>query len=87
MTKQERSYTKDIFYIMALCLVVVGGCATPLGKFNKKEAVVENIERKQTENTNQQVESGRTFVYAADQALQASAGGDHNFSQRQICAG
>ena len=61
---------KDAFYILALCLVVVGGCATPLGKFNKKEAVVENIERKQSENTNQQVESGRTFVYAADQALQ-----------------
>lgn len=70
MTKQERSYTKDIFYTMALCLVVAGGCATPLGKFNKKEAVVESIERRQTENSNQQVESGRTFVYAADQALQ-----------------
>lgn len=61
---------KDVFYIMALSLVVIGGCATPLGKFNKKEAVVESIERKQTENTNKQVESGRTFVYAADQALQ-----------------
>ena len=63
-------YSKDIFYLLALSLVVVGGCATPLGKFNKKEAVVENIERKQTANTSKQIESGRTFVYAADQALQ-----------------
>jgi len=63
-------YSKDIFYLFALCLVVVGGCATPLGKFNKQEAVVENIERQQNENTSKQVESGRTFVYAADQALQ-----------------
>ena len=56
--------------LIALSLVVIVGCATPLGRFNKKEAVVESIERKQTENTNEQVESGRTFVYAADQALQ-----------------
>ena len=63
-------YSRDIFYITALILVVVAGCQTPLGRFNKKEAVVENIERKQTANTGKQVESGRTFVYAADQALQ-----------------
>ena len=56
--------------LIALSLAVIVGCATPLGRFNKKEAVVESIERKQTENTNEQVESGRTFVYAADQALQ-----------------
>ena len=70
MNLEKTQYMKDVFYIMALCLVVVGGCATPLGKFNKKEAVVESLERKQTENENKQVESGRTFVYAADQALQ-----------------
>ena len=63
-------YSRDIFYTAALMLVVAAGCQTPLGKFNKKEAVVESIERKQTANTNKQVESGRTFVYAADQALQ-----------------
>ena len=63
-------YSRDIFYTTALILVVVAGCQTPLGRFNKKEAVVENIERKQTANSNKQVESGRTFVYAADQALQ-----------------
>ena len=63
-------YSKDIFYLLALSLVVIGGCATPLGKFNKKQAVVENIERQKTENTDKSVESGRTFVYAADRALQ-----------------
>ena len=70
MSSEKRTYTKDIFYIMALCLVVVGGCATPLGKFNKQEKVVENIQQEKTNNDNKQVESGRTFVYAADQALQ-----------------
>lgn len=70
MNLEKATHMKDVFYIMALSLVVVGGCATPLGKFNKKEAVVDNIERQQTENTGRQVESGRTFVYAADQALQ-----------------
>ena len=70
MTNQNNNCFKDLFYIMALSLVVIAGCATPLGKFNKKQAVVENIEREQVSNTNQQVESGRTFVYAADQALQ-----------------
>jgi len=70
MNLEKVTHMKDVFYIMALSLVVIGGCATPLGKFNKKEAVVDNIERKQTENINKQVESGRTFVYAADQALQ-----------------
>jgi hypothetical protein len=70
MNLEKAQHMKDVFYITALSLVVVAGCATPLGKFNKKEAVVQNIERQQTENTGKQVESGRTFVYAADQALQ-----------------
>jgi hypothetical protein len=61
---------RDSFYILVITCIIVGGCASPLGRFNKQEKVVENIERKQTENTDQQVESGRTFVYAADQALQ-----------------
>ena len=63
-------HSKDIFYILALFLVVVGGCQTPLGKFNKQKDVVDGIQRKEDANKNQQIESGRTFVYAADQALQ-----------------
>ena len=63
-------YSRDIFYVTALILIVVAGCQTPLGRFNKQDAVVQNIERKQNENSSKQVESGRTFVYAADQALQ-----------------
>ncbi len=63
-------HSKDIFYIMALCLVVVAGCQTPLGKFNKQKNVVDNIQRKEDVNKEKQLESGRTFVYAADQALQ-----------------
>jgi len=50
MNLEKVTHMKDVFYIIALSLVVVGGCATPLGKFNNKAAVVDNIERKQTEN-------------------------------------
>jgi hypothetical protein len=64
------NFYRDSFYILVIVCMVVGGCSTPLGNFMKQKKVVDNIERKQTENTNQQVESGRTFVYAADQALQ-----------------
>tara|TARA_B100000287_G_scaffold421415_1_gene462082 strand:+ start:1571 stop:2347 length:777 start_codon:yes stop_codon:yes gene_type:complete len=64
------NYSKDVFYIAALCLVVVGGCSTPLGKFNKQKAVVDNIQKQESVNKDEQIESGRTFVYAADQALQ-----------------
>jgi hypothetical protein len=64
------SHKKDIFYISALCLVVIGGCSTPLGKFNKQKNLVDNIQRQEDTNKSQQIESGRTFVYAADQALQ-----------------
>jgi len=66
----KNNYFKDVFYITALSLVVLAGCATPLGKFNKQEKVVETIQQEKTNNDNKQVESGRTFVYAADQALQ-----------------
>ncbi len=68
--QDKNNHFKDIFYIMALSLVVLGGCATPLGKFNKQEKVVNNIEQEKANNNNKQIESGRTFVYAADQALQ-----------------
>ena len=64
------NYTRDIFYLTALILVVVAGCQTPLGKFNKQKEVVDNIQKKEDANKEQQLESGRTFVYAADQALQ-----------------
>ena len=37
MREKENNHFKDVFYIMALALVVLGGCATPLGKFNKQE--------------------------------------------------
>ena len=63
-------HSKDIFYLMALTLVVVAGCQTPLGKFNKQKQVVDNIQKKEDDNKQKQLESGRTFVYAADQALQ-----------------
>ena len=39
------NYTRDIFYLTALILVVVAGCQTPLGKFNKQKEVVENIQK------------------------------------------
>jgi hypothetical protein len=63
-------YSKDIFYLLALTLVVVGGCATPLGIFNKQQKKVDNIKTEVSANKENQVESGRTFVYAADQTLQ-----------------
>jgi len=63
-------YTRDIFYLTALVLVVVAGCSTPLGKFNKQQRVVENIKTEVDVNKEKQIESGRTFVYAADQSLQ-----------------
>ena len=63
-------YSKDIFYLLALTLVVVGGCATPLGIFNKQQKKVDNIKTEVNVNKEKQVESGRTFVYAADQSLQ-----------------
>ena len=63
-------YSKDIFYLLALALVVVGGCATPLGIFNKQQKKVDNIKTEVNVNKEKQVESGRTFVYAADQSLQ-----------------
>jgi hypothetical protein len=62
--------TKDVCYVSALILLVMAGCQTPLGKFNKQKNVVENIQRQEDTNKDQQIESGRTFVYAADQALQ-----------------
>jgi len=63
-------YSKDLFYIMALTLVVVAGCRSPLGIFNKQQKVVDNIKTEVDVNKEKQVESGRTFVYAADQTLQ-----------------
>lgn len=63
-------YSRDIFYLLALTLVVVGGCATPLGLFNKQQKKVDNIKTEVSANKENQVESGRTFVYAADQTLQ-----------------
>ena len=64
------NYVKDLFYITALVLVTIAGCRSPLGKFNNTQEQVDTIETKVQQNENQQVESGRTFVYAADQALQ-----------------
>ena len=59
MREKENNYFKDVFYIMALALVVLGGCATPLGKFNKQEKVVENIQQEKTNNDNKKVESNK----------------------------
>ena len=49
-------YTRDIFYLMALTLVVVAGCRTPLGNFNKQKEVVEDIQRKENVNKEKQIE-------------------------------
>ena len=70
MNLEKATHMKDVFYIFALFLVVLARCATPLGKFNKQEEVVQNIEQQKNKNESEQIESGRTFVYAADQALQ-----------------
>ena len=64
---------KDVCYVSALILLVLAGCQSPLGKFNKQKNVVDNIQRQEDTNKDQQIETGRTFVYAADQALQKDA--------------
>jgi hypothetical protein len=61
---------KDVCYVTALVLLCLSGCQTPLGKFNKQKEVVQEIQKKEDDNKERQLESGRTFVYAADQALQ-----------------
>ena len=61
---------RDSFYILFIIFIIVGGCSTPLGKFNKQKQVVDNIQKQEDANKEKQIESGRTFVYAADQALQ-----------------
>tara|TARA_R100000008_G_scaffold85885_2_gene77009 strand:+ start:3916 stop:4692 length:777 start_codon:yes stop_codon:yes gene_type:complete len=63
-------FTKDLFYLTALSLVVISGCQSPLGKFNKQQKVVDNLKTEVDQNKEKQIESGRTFVYAADQTLQ-----------------
>ena len=40
-------HSRDIFYLTALILVIVAGCQTPLGKFNKQKQVVDNIQKKE----------------------------------------
>ena len=55
-------HSRDIFYLTALILVIVAGCQTPLGKFNKQKQVVDNIQKKEDDNKQKQLESGRTFV-------------------------
>lgn len=61
---------KDACYVSAIIMLVIMGCSTPLGKFNKQQKVVDNIKTEVDVNKEKQVESGRTFVYAADQSLQ-----------------
>ena len=61
---------KDVCYASSLTLLILVGCQTPLGKFNKQKQVVDNIQKQEDANKQKQIESGRTFVYAADQALQ-----------------
>ena len=61
---------KDTCYITVIILLIMAGCATPLGRFNKQQKVVDNIKTEVDVNKDKQVESGRTFVYAADQSLQ-----------------
>jgi hypothetical protein len=61
---------KDTCYVVVIIMLIMAGCATPLGKFNKQQKVVDNIKTEVNVNKDKQVESGRTFVYAADQSLQ-----------------
>ena len=57
--------------ITYVCIALIAaGCSTPLGKFNKQKDVVTGISQNIDKNKEKEVESGRTFVYAADQALQ-----------------
>jgi hypothetical protein len=61
---------KDVCYVSAIIMLVMAGCATPLGIFNKQQKKVDNIKTEVNVNKEKQLESGRTFVYAADQTLQ-----------------
>jgi hypothetical protein len=61
---------KDTCYVAVIIMLIMAGCATPLGRFNKQQKVVDNIKTEVDVNKDKQVESGRTFVYAADQSLQ-----------------
>jgi hypothetical protein len=57
--------------ITYVCVALIAaGCSTPLGKFNKQKDVVTGISQNIDKNKEKEIESGRTFVYAADQALQ-----------------
>ncbi len=60
---------RNILIILAISIIFTG-CSSPLGKFNKQKDVVAGITKNVKENKEKEVESGRTFVYAADQALQ-----------------
>ena len=61
---------KDVCYVSAIIMLIIVGCQRPLGRFNKQQKVVDNIKTEVNVNKDKQVESGRTFVYAADQSLQ-----------------
>ena len=61
---------KDTCYVAVIIMLIMAGCATPLGIFNKQQKKVDNIKTEVDVNKEKQVESGRTFVYAADQTLQ-----------------
>ena len=61
---------KDTCYVTVIIMLIMVGCATPLGIFNKQQKKVDNIKTEVDVNKEKQVESGRTFVYAADQTLQ-----------------
>ena len=61
---------KDTCYVTVIIMLIMAGCASPLGRFNKQQKVVDNIKTEVDVNKEKQVESGRTFVYAADQTLQ-----------------
>ncbi|SVE03014.1 uncharacterized protein METZ01_LOCUS455868, partial [marine metagenome] len=51
--------------VTVIIMLIMAGCASPLGRFNKQQKVVDNIKTEVTANKDKQVESGRTFVYAA----------------------
>ena len=61
---------KDVCYVSAIIMLIIVGCQSPLGRFNKQQKVVDNIKTEVNVNKDKQVESGRTFVYDSDQSLQ-----------------
>ena len=53
---------KDVCYVSAIIMLIIVGCQSPLGRFNKQQKVLDNIKTEVNVNKDKQVESVRTFV-------------------------